>query len=265
MIDLAVIILTHNEEKHLERALRSVAGLTKEIFVVDSFSTDLTVTIAEGLGATVLQNKFINYAKQFQWGLDHAPIRSGWIMRLDADEVLEPELTREIGAKLPGLPSDIVGVNLNRRHVFMGRWIRHGGRYPLTLLRIFRRGKGRIENRWMDEHLIVRDGKTITFQHDFSDINLNDLTFFTDKHNKYATREAIDVLNRKYGLDDSRDELSAEGTSLQASLKRWLKEGFYNKLPFWAGPLGYFIYRYVFQLGFLDGSEGMMYHFLQGF
>jgi glycosyltransferase involved in cell wall biosynthesis len=264
MIDLTVIILTHNEEKHIARAIGSVGQIAKKIFVVDSFSTDGTVSIAKQLGATVVQNKFINYSKQFQWALDHAP-DAEWIMRLDADEVLEPALVREIEERLPALPPDVVGVNLNRRHVFMGRWIRHGGRFPLTLLRIFRRGKGRIEDRWMDEHLIVWDGGTVTFHYDFSDINLNDLSFFTDKHNKYATREAIDVLNKKYGLIASQDQLSIEGTSLQASLKRWLKERFYNRLPFWVGPFGYFIYRYFFQLGFLDGREGLIYHFLQGF
>ena len=265
MIDLSVIILTHNEEKHISRAIQNVAGLAKDIFVVDSFSTDRTVAIAEQLGAIVVQNKFINHAKQFQWALDHAPIQTDWIMRLDADEVLGGELVSEIEMKLPSLPSDVVGVNLNRRHVFMGRWVKHGGRFPLTLLRIFRCGKGRIENRWMDEHLIVWGGKTVTFKHDFSDFNLNDLSFFTDKHNKYATREAIDVLNEKYALVASQDHLSVVGNSLQASLKRWLKEGFYNRLPFWAGPFGYFIYRYIFQLGFLDGAEGLIYHFLQGF
>ncbi|MCI4679531.1 glycosyltransferase family 2 protein [Rhodoblastus acidophilus] len=265
MIDLAVIILTFNEEKHVARAISSVAGLASEIFVIDSGSTDRTANIARALGATVLENKFVNYAKQFQWALDHAPIHSGWIMRLDADEILEPELVAEIAERLPALPATIVGVNLRRRHVFLGRWIRHGGRYPLILLRIFRRGRGRIENRWMDEHLIVRGGSTIEFRHDFSDANLNDLSFFTDKHNRYATREAIDVLNRKYGLDPSTDLLSVEGTSRQASLKRAVKEGIYNRLPLWAGPLLYFLYRYIVRFGFLDGREGAIYHFLQGF
>lgn len=262
---LAVIILTFNEEIHIGRAISSVAAIAQQVVVIDSFSSDRTVEIAKNLGAVVLQHKFTNQAQQFQWALDNSQICAQWVMRLDADEILEPELVREIEVKLPKLPSDVVGINLNRRHVFMGRWVRHGGRFPLTLLRIFRRGKGGIEIRWMDEHLIVWGGRTVTFQHDFSDVNLNDLTFFTDKHNKYATREAIEVLNQKYGLNGSQVQLSAVGMSLQASFKRRLKERIYNRLPFWVGPFVYFIYRYFFQLGFLDGTEGLIYHFLQGF
>src|SRR6185369_17361847 len=134
------------------------------------------------------------------WALDHAPITADWVMRLDADEVIEPELAGEIAERLSGLSPSIAGVNLKRKHIFMGRWIRHGGRYPLVLLRIWRRGFGRIEDRWMDEHMIVSGGRTVTLDGGFADHNLNDLTFFTDKHNKYATREAIDVLNRRLHL-----------------------------------------------------------------
>jgi glycosyltransferase involved in cell wall biosynthesis len=265
MVDLAVIILSHNEKIHLARALECVAPIAKEIFVIDSFSTDETVAIARARGAIVLENKFINYAKQFQWALENAPITSEWIMRLDADEVVEPDLAQELKAKLPSLPDDIVGINLKRKHIFLGRWIRHGGRYPLLLLRIWRRGHGRIEDRWMDEHVMVQGGRTLTFDGGFADHNLNDLTFFTDKHNKYATREAIDVLTRKYSLFDAKDQLSSDGTSLQAAVKRWTKNNIYNRLPFWSGPLGYFLFRYILQLGFLDGREGLVYHFLQGF
>lgn len=262
---LTTIILTYNEELHIGRAISSVASLGGQVIVVDSFSTDRTVEIAAGLGALVLQNPFHNQAQQFQWALDHAPIKGDWILRLDADEVIEPDLAARISAELPALPADVSGVNLKRKHVFMGRFIRHGGRWPLVLLRLFRRGQGRIEQRWMDEHIVVEGGRTVTFEGGFADVNLYDLTFFTDKHNKYATREAVDVLNRRYGLFATDEALSAKSASLQASVKRGVKEKVYNRLPFWAGPLGYFLYRYVAQLGFLDGREGLIYHFLQGF
>lgn len=265
MTDLAVIILTHNEERHIERAITSVRGLSKEIFIVDSGSNDRTIELASALGATVLHNPWVNYAVQFQWALDNAPITAGWIMRLDADEVIEPDLAARIAVELPTLPVNVTGVNLKRKHIFMGRFIRHGGRYPLVLLRLWRRGFGRIEQRWMDEHMIVESGTTVTFEGGFSDVNLNDLSFFTDKHNKYATREAVDVLNKRYDLFTRDDVLSPESASTQASTKRFLKETFYNRLPFWTGPLFYFLYRYFIQLGFLDGREGLIYHFLQGF
>ncbi len=264
MPNLAVVILTHNEERHIGRALASVNDIAHEVFVIDSFSSDRTVAIAEATGAAVLKNKFVNYAKQFEWGLTNAPITAEWIMRLDADEIVEPDLAAEIARKLPTLREGVVGVNLKRKHIFMDRWIRHGGRYPLILLRIWRRGRGRIEQRWMDEHIVVWGGRTVAFDGGFSDHNLNDLTFFTDKHNKYATREALDILNRKYRLFGNDEGLTAKSASFQASIKRAVKQRIYNHLPFWLGPLFYFSYRYIFQLGFLDGRPGLIYHFLQG-
>lgn len=265
MASLCVVILTYNEERHIARAIESVRSFASEIVVVDSFSTDRTVEISRSLGAIVLQNPFVNQAKQFQWGLDNAPITSDWIMRLDADEVIEPELQREIAEKLPKLGTDVAGVNLKRKHIFLGKWIRHGGRFPLILTRIWRRGQGRIEDRWMDEHILVWGGRTVLFDAPFSDDNLNDLGFFTDKHNKYATREAVDVLNRRYGLFAEDQALTKDGSSMQASVKRFIKERIYNRIPFPVSTLGYFLYRYIFQFGFLDGREGLIYHFLQGY
>ena len=263
--DITVVILTFNEERHIARAIASVRPIASDILVVDSFSSDATPEIAGSAGARVLQRRFINHSEQFQWALDHGEIDTAWTMRLDADEVIEPDLAEEIQHRLPGLPADIAGVNFDRKHIFMGRWVRHGGRYPLRLLRLWRTGQGRIESRWMDEHMIVWGGGTVTFRGGFEDRNENDLTFFTAKHNSYATREAIDVLSQRYGLLPSDEGLNAEASSRQAGVKRWFKEKVYNRLPLWAGPLLYFLYRYIFQLGFLDGRTGTIYHVLQGF
>lgn len=260
---LAVVILTHNEERHISRAINSVAGIATEVFVIDSFSTDRTAELARTQGAVVLQNKFINYAKQFQWALDNAPISATWIMRLDADEVIEPDLAARIGDELPRLANDVVGINLKRKHIFLGRWIRHGGRYPMLLLRIWRRGCGRIEDRWMDEHMILWGGRTVTFDGGFADHNLNDLTFFTEKHNKYATREALDIINQRRHLFHRDVDLVAGEGSRQAAIKRWAKEKLYNQIPYQISTPAYFLYRMIFQLGFLDGKEGLVYHGLQ--
>lgn len=264
-VDLAVVILTHNEALHIRRSIEAVRPFAKEVFLIDSFSTDGTVEIAREAGATVLQNPWVNYSKQFAWGLDNAPITASWIMRLDADEMVEPDLAKEIQEKLPNLPADVAGINLDRRHVFMGRWIRHGGRFPLTLVRIWRRGQGRIEDRWMDEHMVITGGRTIKFHGGFSDVNLKDITFFTTKHNSYATREALDILIRKYDLLQLDESLNTESASWQASMKRFFKERIYNRMPFWLSTFLYFNYRYFIQLGFLDGREGLIYHFLQGY
>jgi glycosyltransferase involved in cell wall biosynthesis len=265
MAILTVVIVTFNEQRHIARCINALLPLGAEIIVVDSFSTDQTAEIAESLKARVIKHPFINYALQFQWALDNAHITTPWVMRLDADEIVESDLVAEILNKVPALPETVVGVNLKRKHVFMGRWIRHGGRFPLVLLRIWRHGKGRIENRWMDEHMVVWGGQTVTFENCFSDVNLNDLSFFTAKHNAYATREAIDVLNEKYRFFETDRELNSKSSSLQAAAKRRFKEHVYNRMPFWLGPPIYFMYRYIIQLGFLDGVEGTIYHFLQGF
>jgi glycosyltransferase involved in cell wall biosynthesis len=265
LADLAVIILTYNEAKHLARALMHVAPFAKEVFVVDSFSTDDTVEIAKAHGATVLQNRFVNQARQFQWALDHAPVTAKWVMRLDADEVIEPPLAVEIEAKLPNLSLDICGVNLKRKHIFLGRRIRHGGRYPLVLLRIWRTGKARVEDRWMDEHIILREGRQTTFDESFADHNLNDLSYFIEKHNGYATREAFEIVSLRFGLADSQDQLGSGATSRQATIKRFLKTRVYSRMPFELSSCMYFLYRYFIRLGFLDGREGLAYHFLQGF
>lgn len=261
---LAVVILTYNESIHLDRALDSIAGIASQVLVVDSGSTDATVAIAESRGATVLVHPFVNQAQQFQWALDSAPIESQWVMRLDADEVVEPDLAEEIRRELPRLPTDVVGINLDRKHIFMDRWVRHGGRYPVRMLRIWRRGHGRIEQRWMDEHIVVQGGRTVTFRGGFADHNLNDLSYFTDKHNKYATREAIEVINQRYDLFPRDETLNSASASWQVSMKRWGKEKVYNRIPFTVSSTLYFLWRYFFQLGFLDGRSGLVYHFLQG-
>lgn len=263
--NLTVIILTYNEEIHIERALNSIKSIASEIYVVDSGSVDRTVELAEKHGVQVFYNKFVNQAKQFQWALDNLPIKSKWIMRLDADEIIEEDLQQEIREKLYLLPENIVGVNLKRKHIFMDRWIRFGGRYPVILLRIWRAGHGHMEDRWMDEHIFVTGGDTITFKGGFADYNLNDLTFFTDKHNKYAIREAIEVINQKYNLFTRGESINTDTASFQASIKRTVKEKVYNRIPFTLATLAYFLYRYIFQLGFLDGRSGLIYHFLQGY
>lgn len=265
MPSIAVVILTFNESIHLPRALDHVRVFAREIFVIDSYSTDETVGLARSGGAHVLEHPFQNYARQFEWALENAPITSDWVMRLDADEIVEADLSEEIIARLPTLPPDVTGINLNRKTIFQGKFIRFGGRFPLTLLRIWRRGKAHIEDRWMDEHMYLTEGHTVTFEGGFADHNLYDLTFFTAKHNGYASREALDALNQRLHLFEPQLALASASTAKQARIKRFLKESVYNRLPFEISAMLFFLYRYVFQLGFLDGRAGLIYHVLQGF
>jgi glycosyltransferase involved in cell wall biosynthesis len=265
MVDLTAIILTLNEEMHIERSVRSAKEVAKYVLVVDSFSSDRTVEIACSLGANVVQREFKNQADQFQWALDHCTMQTDWVLRLDADEYLEPSLVSEIRQKLPVLPGDVDGIYMKRKAVFMGRWIRHGGVYPLILLRIWRKGKGRVEQRWMDEHIVLPPGaQTVIAEGHLVDDNRKGITFWIDKHNKFASREMVDLLNIKYPLFEKDEGLKAVNDP-QAKRKRIIKDHIYSKLPVGLRALLYFFYRYFLRLGFLDGRTGLIYHFMQGF
>ena len=259
--DLSVIILTHNETLHIRRAIQSALRVAEQVIIVDSFSTDDTVEIAQSLGAKVVQHTFVNQAQQMQWAMEQDFIHTEWILRLDADEYLTDALVQEINSRLSTLPKEVSGVVLKRQVHFMGQWIRHGGYYPIRLLRIWRKGHAIIEQRWMDEHTLLTQGTSIQFIYDFVDDNLQSLTWWTQKHNQYATREAVDILTRKYGLNAGDQKLDGG----QASAKRWYKNNLYLKLPLFLRAFLYFQYRYWIKLGILDGKKGLVWHFLQGF
>lgn len=263
MNKISVLILTYNEEKHIKRCLESLLKFSEDIFIVDSYSSDSTLKIAESMGVKVYQNKWVNYAKQFQWGLDNCSIKTKWIMRMDADEYVLPSLANEIEEKLDSIKEEISGIYVKRRMYFKGKWIKHGGKYPEWLLRIWKYEDGFIEERWMDEHIVLKQGTTIHFKNDLVDDNLNDLSWWTQKHNNYATREAIDVLNINYNFQKS-NEIKSSLFGEQEQSKRQLKKA-YAKLPLFTRPFIYFVWRYFIKLGFLDGTRGLIWHFLQGF
>lgn len=263
--NLTVIILTFNEELHIKRAIQSVTSIAQEVVVVDSFSIDQTVSIVKELGVRILQNPFVNQAQQFQWAMDKSNLQTEWVMRIDADEYLTTELIHEIGQKLPAMTSETNGIILKRQVHFMGQWIKHGGYYPIKLLRIWRKGSAHIEQRWMDEHMVLDRGNSTEFENDFIDDNLNSLTWWIDKHNSYATREAIDLLDQKYHFLIRPDQEEINNSSKQASTKRWYKNNLYNKMPLFLRAFLYFQFRFWIKLGFLDGRKGLVWHFLQGF
>jgi len=272
-LPISVIILTYNEEIHLERLLKNIAGWADEIFIVDSFSTDKTLEIVKTLtnadytrtdadgqygsafshygSVTIVQHPFENQAQQFNWALENLDIKNEWILRLDADEYLTEELKEEIRVNPllnnqdPRQSASIVnGFYIKRRVYFMGRWIKHGGYYPIWFLRLFRKGKAKSEQRAMDEHIVLLEGRAEKLKNDFIDDNKKGLSDWIQKHNNYASREAADVLRGDYGTK---------------------KKKIYYRLPLFCRAFLYFIYRYFIRLGFLDGKEGLIFHFLQGF
>ncbi|MFC3200253.1 glycosyltransferase family 2 protein [Alteromonas oceani] len=264
--NLSVLILTHNEELHIRRCIESLKPIVSQIFVVDSGSTDKTIQICEELGVRVFRRKWKNYSDQFQWGLDNCPIETDWVMRMDADEYIEPDLIAELPKVLAVAKAETSGFYIRRKYFFLGQWIKHGAVYPLNLLRVWRTGKGRIESRWMDEHIVLDDGgQTEMLSGHIVDDNLNNTKWWTDKHNKYADREMVDILGRKYSLFAADQTLEVDDSSSQAKIKRLVKEKLYNRIPLFVRPLLYFLYRYFIRLGFLDGKKGFAFHFFQGY
>jgi len=255
---LAVIILTYNEEANIEQVLDSVSGWANAIFILDSHSTDRTLEIARQYGCHIVQNKFENYAIQRNYALDNLPIRSEWVLFLDADEWMTDALKKEISTCITNLPAEN-GFYLNRRFIWMGRWIKRGY-YPTWTLRLFRHGKGCCEDRAVNEHLIV-EGKTGKLHNDYIHEDLKGVSDWIAKHNSYATREALELFNTRAAQGYQEIDATLFGNMVQR--KRWLRYRIWNNLPPLIRPCFYFFYRYIIAGGFLDGRAAFIYHFLQ--
>jgi glycosyltransferase involved in cell wall biosynthesis len=261
---VTVLVLTHNEERNLDVCLGSVTGWTEAVFVVDSGSTDRTAEIARAHGATVVAHPFETHARQWRWALNQLPIRTSWVLALDADQSLTPELRDELALGLSdGSLANVDGVFLNRRQIFRGRWIRHGGYYPKYLLKLFRRERVTIDEDDLVDHHFRVSGPTAKGRHDLIEDNRNeaDIAAWVAKHNRYA------VLQER---QETRGRGSAGRVRMSALLEnpdrrvRWLKQ-VWGGLPLFVRPCGYFTYRYLVRLGFLDGREGFIFHVLQAF
>ena len=267
MLDITVIILTYNEELHIRRCLDKISPEVKEVFVIDCFSTDKTCEIAKEFpNVQVLQHAWpaTKYAGQFNWALENAPIQTKWVLRLDADEYLTPDLIKELQQKLPNLDTNkYTGIVIPLQRVFLGRCINHGIAKGIKMLRIFQNGKAKSEVRMMDEHLELLEGESIEFEHAFCDDNLNNLSWWTQKHVGYAIREAVDLLDIEFDLTGSAVHTDISQIDKQALAKRRKKLAYAKKPLFWRS-FAYFCYRYFFKMGFLDGKEGFLWDFLQG-
>lgn len=261
-LPVTVIILTFNEEMHIERCLRRALSYAKRVVIVDSFSNDRTTHIAKNLGADVRQRAFCNQADQFQWALDNICIDTEWTMKLDADEYLEQEAIRELSGRLSALPAEVTGVEFRLKVVFRGKWIRHGRFYSTRLLRVWRSGIGSMEQRWMDEHIVLKHGRVELIRSgDLVDENLRDIGSWVDKHNRYATRHMVDFIGREFCLVS--EDRRVEGTRSSARRRRFLRNHVYGRAPIYVRATLFYIYRYIFRLGFLDGREGFVFFFMR--
>lgn len=259
-VDMTAIILTKNEEANIERCISSISNLVKRIIVVDSYSDDNTVKLAENLGAEVYYHPWKHYADQFNWALDNVNIDTKWIFRFDADEQVTPELSKEIQEEcLIHDNDDVSGFMMRYKMYFLGRFLMHGGWYPFLKITIFKRGKGRFEDRAMGEHIVLSEGRCMDLKADCIHYDFKDLASWIDKHNKYATRELLD---RKFISSQSAKLERLDG---QPETARKLRDSMYYKLPPFFRARMYYLYRYYFRLGFLDGRPGKIWAFMQAY
>jgi glycosyltransferase involved in cell wall biosynthesis len=248
---VTVIILTYNEEENIARAIQNTIGWAKEVIVLDSFSSDDTIEIAEAKGAKIVQRKFDNYSSQRNYAIQEIKLETDWILFLDADEYLSEELKVEITSVLKNPKAD--GYYLKRRFYFNGKWIRWGGYYPTWILRLFRKDKGLFQ-REINEHLVL-NGITGKLNNYFADDNQKPMRFWWKKHIEYAQQEAQSLYQGKL------DKLQLNLWGSQADRKLWIRYRIWNKLPVFLRPFIYYFYRYIFRFGFLDG---FIFHFYHG-
>jgi glycosyltransferase involved in cell wall biosynthesis len=257
--DLGILIISFNEEIHLRRCIENARKLSDQIFVVDSFSSDKSIEILEELGVTYLKNSFSTHAKQINIGIDHFPFEVKWLLRLDCDELLSDDLINEIKAKVSDTDEyPFNGYFIQRKVNFLQGILHYGMINPIWLLRLWKRVDGKCNDLWMDEKIELVNPQTARMNGLLYDHNLNELTWWIQKHNQYATREAYEILRQKYRLHTPQETATQDRRVVQA-------KKMYNQFPIFVRPFVLFIYAYFIKLGFLDGKRGLIWNFLQVF
>ena len=260
-IPVTVIIPTYNEEQNLPHALESVKDWADQIIVVDSYSTDGTVEIARRFDAEVYLNAYKNMAAQRMWGLNLSGIKNKWVFNLDADEQLSNELKTEIETILPDVSDDIGGFAIRRKHIFMGRWMKHGGDY-IWLIRLVRKDRCRIiKTLYANEHTIVT-GAVAKLKKDFLHLPRKTFTQWMERQNKGSLKYALAII--KNDTDVPEPDIK-EGEKIEGSVRTWVNYNFFYKMPFCVRPFFRFFVNYFIRGGFLDGWQGYVYHMVNDF
>jgi glycosyltransferase involved in cell wall biosynthesis len=262
-VPVSVLIPAKNEQANLPACLESLSR-ADEVFVVDSQSSDRSVEIAKTYGANVVQFYFNGWwPKKKNWSLENLPFRNEWVLIVDGDERIPPELWDEIAVVIQNPNYD--GYYLNRKVFFLGKWIRYGGKYPDWNLRLFKHKKGRYENlnteeipntgdNEVHEHVILH-GPVGYLKKDMLHIDFRDIYHWLERHNRYSNWEARVYLNLLNNKDDS-GTIGANLFGDAVQRKRFLKK-LWVRLPF--KPALRFILFYIIRLGFLDGKPGYVY------
>lgn len=251
MNDITVIVLTKNEEKNIRQCIESAKKIAARIVVVDSGSTDATTQIARELGAQVYTHPWPGHAAQFNWALDNCDIQTAWVFRLDADERIPESLAREITQRLENPEeNEVAGYELRWYTYFMNKCLRHGGSHKTYILRLFQYGRGRVEEKLMDERIAV-DGPVAKLQESLIHYDYKGLDAWLTKHVWYS------------GLELQMYRTQTEDTGVNEAQRK--RRGFYYRLPKFFRARLYYWYRYYGQLGFLDGREGKIFCYLQAY
>lgn len=263
MADLTAVILAHNEAANLPACLAGVAGWAARTIVVDSGSTDGTPAIATRAGAEVVSHPYANAPAQWNWALATLPIATAWILGLDADQRVTPALRDQILAALPAAPPGVAGYYVQRRLIFRGQWLRWGG-CTRPMLKLFRTGRARCDEREAPDHRFLVDGTTGRLRGALLEDNRNEDAWLAwiAKQRRYAGMLAAS--ERRWRLDPSRWTVTPHPLGTPDQRVLWRKQLWF-RLPRYVRPPVYFFYRYVLLGGFLDGWRGLQYHAGQGF
>ncbi|MEO6849152.1 MAG: glycosyltransferase family 2 protein [Mucilaginibacter sp.] len=259
------IIITYNEEMHLGRLLQSISDLDAAIFIIDSGSTDKTIEIGENYGAKFLYHAFENHPKQWDYALKTAPVTTPWVICLDADQVVTPELKVQLINFRNEDNTGINGIYFNRKNFFKGKWLRHGGYYPFYLLKMFRYGTGFSDTNENMDHRFSVPGESVVWKDGIiteENLKENNIRFWIEKHNRYSDLVAQEEVERMMDARGQTEQPRFWGSPNER--KAWRKQLWW-KMPRYVRPMVYFTQRMIFQLGILDGRTGIIFHFLQGF
>jgi len=254
---ISVIIPTLDEERNLCQTLEAVAGWADQIFVFDSFSHDRTLEIAGSFEVSVVQRVFDDFATHKNWALDNLPLRNEWVLFLDGDERVTPQLRTEI-SEVIARSDGLNGYYIARKNYFMRHWIRHAGMYPDWQLRLFRRGTGRYEDRKVHEHILVT-GQVAFLKSPIEHDDHKGIERWLDRHNRYTSMEAVEISRMLDG--DRSGKLSGSLWASGPERTRIIKEFAYRFLP--CRAVCVFIWMYFVRGGFLDGRVGFRYCLLK--
>jgi glycosyltransferase involved in cell wall biosynthesis len=252
MNNYCVIIPTLNEENNIRQVINNLKSLNCDIFIIDSNSTDGTLKIAQELNVKVFQGEWNTFSEKMNWALKAFSASYGWVIRIDADERINIKQKNLISKTISQAGNDVSGININRKIFFMGRRLRYGGMGSHKHCRITRTGFAKYEIREMDEHILT-DGLIINSAIDVEEHETRGISNWSTKHIKYANIEKSMWLN-------NRHRKTWVTLKFPEKAKRFLKEEIFNRTPLVYRAVGYFFYRYIFLMGFLDGIPGLIFH-----